>query len=217
MEKDSESLIMKNDIKKIKRKYKDNIFSKKLKGYLTKNIMNYLNIQSICEFRKTCIYIYNNHIEYKNIKIKKLQEEGQNSLFQINSNLDFNKKGFCFSCKIPYSYSSANLTKAIIISNNFFDRNKEKLEIINKYNKTKEINLKNKFKYIDKQHNTTIIELGEEKNDLYYFFSLKDDIFKNDVENKEKMIYILYYSENKKINISFGQLKETEDKKNLCF
>ena len=218
METDSESLIMNNNIKKIKRIYKSNIFSDKLKGNLTKNIMNYLNVDDICEFRNTCIFIYNNFIDNENLKIKKLEEKVKNSLLELNLKLKDNKKAFCFSCEIPYSYASKNLTKAIIISNDFYDGKIEnKIEIINNNNKIQEIELKNKFKYIDNLQNITIIELGKKNNYFYNFFSLKDSIFKNGDEDNEKKIYIYYYSENKTINILLGELKETEDIKIFSF
>ena len=156
MEKDSEILLANGNIKKIKRKYISNIFSEKLKGNLTKNIMNYFSVQNILAFSRTCIFIYNNFIDYINIKIKKLKEEGKNSLLEISKD---NIKGFCFLCEIPSSYN-LELTKGIIINNNFSDGEKEnKIEILDKNNKIQEIELNNNFKFIDKDYKITIINL----------------------------------------------------------
>lgn len=214
MEKDSETLLANINIKKIKRKYISNIFSEKLKGNLTKNIMNYLTIENIFSFSKTCIFIYNNFIDYENIKIKKLEEKGKNSLLEVN--IKNNKKGFCFLCEIPWTYN-LNLTKAIIINNNFFDDKENKIKILDSNNKIQEIELNEKFKFIDKDYNITIIELEEDNNNLNNYFTLKENIFEYDDENNGITIYILYYSENKQINISFGELKETEDLKKFSF
>ena len=178
--------------------------------------MNYFSVQNILAFSRTCIFIYNNFIDYINIKIKKLEEEGKNSLLEISKD---NKKGFCFLCEIPRSYNyNLELTKGIIINNNFFDGEKEnKIEILDKNNKIQEIELNNNFKFIDKDYKITIINLGEEINNFHSYFTFKEDIFDYYDENNEITIYILYYSENNQINISFGELKETEDKKKFIF
>jgi hypothetical protein len=56
MEKKQDSLILNINVNKIKRQYNKNLFSVKLKNNLAKNIMKYLDIESIIEFSKTCIF-----------------------------------------------------------------------------------------------------------------------------------------------------------------
>ena len=178
--------------------------------------MNYLTMEDIIAFRKTCIFIYNNFIDYINIKIKKLEEEGKNSLLEVN--LKNNKKGFCLLCEIPFSYNLKLTNKGIIINKNFFDQVKEnKIEIINKNNTIQEIELNKKFKFIDKDYNITIIELESENNNLNNNFTFKENIFEYDDDKNKITIYILYYSENKQINISFGELKQTKNMKIFAF
>ena len=210
MEKESEILLNKIRIKKISRSYKNNIFSEKLNKNLINIIMSFLNIENICNFNRTCIFIYNNFIDFENLKIHEdLINEGKNSLLRINTK--DKKPGFAILCEIPCQYSIIDLTKAIIVNNNIMKdlEGETKLEIFN--NKTKEIDLNNKLKYIDQDYNITIIELGEENDEFNKFFNLKRNIFEYENDNK-KLIYILYYTKKKKINVDFGELEEIEDK-----
>ena len=90
-------------------------------------------------------------------------------------------------------------------------KGENKLEILN--NKIQEIDLMNKFKHLDKYYNITIIELGQRGGHLFNnYISLKKKIFEHENDNNEKTIYILYYSNDKKINVAFGELKKIEDK-----
>ena len=79
MEYSKEDYLLKKSFKKIKRNYIENIFSKKSKTNITRNIMSYLDIKSRYEFAKTCIYTYNNFIDFENLiipeKIKELSNK----------------------------------------------------------------------------------------------------------------------------------------------
>ena len=135
-------------------------------------------------------------------------------MFKIN--LKNNKQGFYFLCEIPYTYGYYDTTESIIINNDFINELEEnKLKIINN-NKIIEVDINNKFKHIDKDYNITIINL---KNSIYGFKNYFEviNIFKYENDNEESQIYILYYSNDKKINISFGELKKTEDKNIFMF
>ena len=67
MESKNEANLINSNIKKIKRAFKENKFSK-INGYNTKNIMSYLDLKSKYNFAKTCIFARNNFIENENSK-----------------------------------------------------------------------------------------------------------------------------------------------------
>lgn len=77
----SDGILNLKKIQKIEKNYISNIFSEKLKNNLVKIILRYLDIKEICEFSKTCIFIYNNFIDYENFIINEnLEDIGQKSL-----------------------------------------------------------------------------------------------------------------------------------------
>lgn len=214
MEEEFESLLVKSTIKKINRNHSNNIFSEKLKKNLTYIIMDYLTLKNNCNFRKASIFIHNTFIDYENKKIsEEIFAEEKQSLLKIN--LKNEKQGFCYICKIPTQYTIDNLSYSIIINNNFInDLEDNKLKIVYK-NKNIEIDLNNKFKVIDKNYNITIIDIKDNYN-IYDYFNIQD-LFEYKNDTKENTIYILYYSEDKKVNISFGDIKETHNKTVFIF
>ena len=217
MEEESDSLLVKKSIKKINRNYSNNMFSEKLNKKLIYNIMNYLKLENRCKFRESSIFINNTFIDYENKRIceeilKEIKEK--ESMFKIN--LKNNKQGFCFLCEIPYTYGYYQTTESIIINNDFINELEEnKLKVINN-NEIIEVDINNKFKHIDKDYNITIINLEKSIYGFKNYFEVIN-IFKYENDNEESQIYILYYSNDKKINISFGELKKTEDKKIFMF
>ena len=217
MEEESDSLFVKKSIKKINRNYSSNMFSEKLNKNLIYIIMNYLKLENRCKFRKSSIYINNTFIDYENKKIsEEILKEIKKKDSMLKINLKNNKQGFCFLCKIPYKYGSYNTTKSIIINNDFINELEEnKFKIINN-NKIIEVDINNKFKHIDKDYNITIINIEEGIYEFNNYFEVQN-IFKYENDNEESEIYILYYSNDKQINISFGELKKTEDKKIFIF
>ena len=217
MEEESDSLFIKKSIKKINRNYSSNMFSEKLNKNLIFIIMNYLKLENRCKFRESSIFINNTFIDYENKKIYEeiLKEiKKKDSIFRIN--LKNNKQGFCFLCEIPYEYRYDNTTESIIINNDFINELEEnKLKIINN-NKIIEVDINNKFKHIDKDYNITIINLEKSIYEFKNYFEV-NNIFKYENDNEESKIYILYYSNDKQIKISFGELKKTGDKKIFIF
>ena len=215
MEVDFESLLIKTTIKKINRNNSNNIFFKLLNKRLIYIIMDYLNIKNICDFRKTSIFIHNTFIDYENkIICEKIFNKEKDSLLKIN--LKNKNQGFCYICEIPFQYCFNDLTYSIIINNNLInDLEDNKLKIVNN-NKIIEVDLNNEFKFIDEHYNITIIDI-KDKFEINNYFNLKQNIFEYENDTKETTIYILYYSEDKKINISFGELKETENKTIFIF
>ena len=217
MKQEQETLFIKRSIKKINRKYSSNIFSEKLNKNLIFTIMDFLNLKSICNFNKTSLFIYNNFIDYENIKISEKFTNNTKTAPLLKINLKNKKEGFCFLCSIPYEYCFYNLTTSIIINNNFInDFEDNKLKIFYN-NKNEEIDIKDNFKFIDKDYNITIIDIGKNNYEFNNCFELKENIFEYKKDNKENSIYILYYSNDNKINISFGELKDTEDKNIFIF
>jgi len=216
MEAEFESLLIKTTMKKIKRNHSNNIFFGKLNKYVINIIMDYLKIEDNCAFRKASIFIHNTFIDYENKKIsEKILNEEKDSLLKIE--LKNKNKGFCFICKIPSLYRFNDLTSSIIINNNFINDLEDNKLKIDKNNKIIEVDLNNKFKFIDKNYNITIIDIKKDYYGINTYFNLKENIFEYENDTKENTIYILYYSENKKINISFGELKETENKTIFIF
>ena len=59
-------ILIKKNIKKIKRESKNNCFKDKLKNNLIKFILSFLNLKEKIIFSRTCIFILNNYIDYEN-------------------------------------------------------------------------------------------------------------------------------------------------------
>ena len=75
MESKDDDILIKTNIKKIKRQYKENIFSLRMKSNLTKYLLNFLDFKSKLNFAKTSIFITNNFIENENLKTFDIVEE----------------------------------------------------------------------------------------------------------------------------------------------
>ena len=146
-----------------------------------------------------------------------MEDIGQKSLCQIQ--LDKDKKISGFLGEIP-SYYSLKLTKAIITNS---DSIKELISVqeIKILIDNKKLTVNNKYIFTEQKYNIKIIELENENkdlNNLKNYFTMKHNIFENELNflNKDKIIYILYLGENKKIFISYGQLqKENENEKEI--
>ena len=91
--------------------------------------------------------------------------------------------------------------KILIINNNIIE--KEEKIIIKKGKEEKEIEIKDRMKYINKEYNINIIEIKEEDN-IKNYIELDDDIDKN---FNDKTIYVLDEK------ISCGKIKEIEKNK----
>ena len=120
-------------------------------------------------------------------------EQMKNTLCIINIG---NKKGIGFFCKIPFLDNNNNLL--IILINN----------------KKKEIELKNRIKYTNKKYDITIIEI-KDKDKINNYLEL-DNHKRNDKSYKGESIYILNYSKNKKIRVSYGIIKEENKNEFIC-
>lgn len=215
MEKEQDSLILNININKIKRQYNKNLFSVKLKNNLTKNIMKYLDIESIIEFSKTCIYIFNIFIDYENESFyNTILTQGKNSFYEINT--EENKKCLGYLAQLNFlDHSICTLiTTNHIITNEKSFRNKNYKIIINSCLEKIEITLNDRKSYIDNYFPVSIIELKDKEAEKYNqvnYFKIDDKFYENN-DDVDIPIYILYYSQDKKINISFGKIKSIKGK-----
>ena len=133
-------------------------------------------------------------------------------------------KGTGFFCKIPLlnnKYIPALMTNNHVINQNFLKKENEIIVKINDDKKiyTKTINLKNnKIKYTNEEHDITIIEIDEDKDDIHELLEFDEYILKDTCSSYiGNSIYLLHYPNNfekDKIAVSYGILKKRlEDKK----
>ena len=127
--------------------------------------------------------------------------------------LEDGKVGTGFFCSI--------INYSLLITNNSFideaqlnkDNNKIKL-YLGKNNESKEIVLKDRIKYTNKEYNITLIEIKkEEKNEIG---NINLEIDENINENKlskliGETIYIIYHSKDKNISVSHSVIEKYEE------
>ena len=122
-----------------------------------------------------------------------------------------NKKGSGFFCLIPYG----NKSLPVLISAAHIIGVKEDLKEIsleiNECVKIIELNEERKS-FTDLYLNITIVEIIPEKDHIYDFLMLDDNLFKDySIEiSKNESIYILHFDFNSKI-ISYGAIKQTSE------
>ena len=205
-----EDRLIKKDIKKIKKEYTDNIFSFKLNNNIIKIIMNYLDKEDLWEFAKTCIFIFNNYIDYENsLLYNKLKEKAKKRICKLLLNND--KQGLGFFVEITLSFKvliiNINLIKESILGNT----NKILIKIDNN---EKEIDLNNRIIYIDEKLNISIIEILDKSDDIRDFFEYGYYI---PLKNTNEYICIFDNQNNIKENIIYGILKNENSKTNLIY
>ena len=199
MEINFEDRLIKKDIKKIKRKYTDNIFSTKLNSNIVKIIMKYLDIKYLYEYAKSCIFIFNNFIDYENEKLYNLLKKTENKnickLF-----LPEGQECLGFLVKI------SNYLKALIVNTIMDDDLLGKIKKIKfiRNDKEQEINLNKRTITIYKEYNISFIEIFEEIDEIKDFYDCEDDISKLNynplicIFNNRDIVYgILKYKINK--------------------
>ena len=162
-----------------------------LKDKIEKNKSNLINNNKIINILKNDIF---------NINDSKMK----NKIYEIYDE-DINI-GKGFFTKILYNN---NLLPVLITKNNIIDKfiSKEYNKIIMKNNnEKKEIELKDRMKYINKEYNISIIEIKKEDN-IENYLELDDNINNNkdNISYIKKTIYILDDM------ISYGKIKEIEE------
>ena len=127
-------------------------------------------------------------------------------------------QGTGFFCKIPFPDKDNMLPVLItnnhIINKNILNRKDEKINLDIKGEKDiKTINLNNRFKYTNEEHDITIIEIKEGdkiKNYLNLDEKIINDIINNQNENKyfiDKTVYIIQYPEGE-LSVSYGIIQK---------
>ena len=131
--------------------------------------------------------------------------------------------GTGFFCKIPFNNY---LLKVLITNNHILDENEiENNKIINisilnkeKEEEIKKIKIDNtRKKYTNKELDVTIIEIKENKDEIYNFMEIdKEDIKKNKdlikINYKRKSVYILHYPKGE-LSVSYGLINDIIDGK----
>ena len=198
MEYSKEDYLLKKSFKKIKRNYIENIFSKKSKTNITRNIMSYLDIKSRYEFAKTCIYTYNNFIDFENLIIpEKIKEISNKNICKI----------FLKDNKIINGFLAYHIHLYLIINHNPIDEILEnKILKIIVSNDLKEIDLTNRKIFEFNEYNILFIVIEK-----YYGYGF-DYKMTNNESYIDQPIYILHYFDNKKnFDVSFGILNYTNE------
>ena len=126
--------------------------------------------------------------------------------------LEDGKEGTGFFCSIIY-YS------LLITNNSFIDEsqlNKENNKIkiyLGKNNEYKEIELKDRIIYTNKEYNITLIEIKKEEKEKIGNINLEiDENINEDELNKliGETIYIIYHNKDKNISVSYSILEKCE-------
>ena len=151
------------------------------------------------------------------------------SLEGIEEILDQMKKKVCkifiengdigtgFFGKIPFPDNN-NLLSVLITNNHLIneiilEKNINILISINNEKKNREIKLENRIIYTNKEYDITIIEIKKEDNINNYLYL--DENINKDKLYLGKSIYILHYPEKKNIYVSYGIIKNLDDKINF--
>ena len=107
-----------------------------------------------------------------------------------------------FACHIKYK----NGNIPVIAVNGIINKNKIKISI---NNEIKTVEFEN-AKYINKDHNLSIIQIKNNKDNKFNFLEIDDNLYQNDSElnfNNETIYNIIYNNEND-ISVSYGVIKE---------
>ena len=128
------------------------------------------------------------------------------------------EKGTGFFCKIPIPHKELKVfvTNNHVINEEVLEKKKPIYVSIN--NKPKEIKLKGKFTYTNKEFDATIVEIKENSDDITHFLELDEN--QEIVEYIGSSIYTLQYpsfNEMQKPAVSYGILKKRYSDKEYDF
>ena len=132
---------------------------------------------------------------------------------------DNGTKGTGFFCKIPFSDKN-NLLNVLITNNHILnekDIENNKIIKLIMYNQNQKIEKRIKIddsrkKYTNINDDITIIEIKSNKDDIYNFLEIEDEIL--ELEYKRKSIYILHHPENKQL-VSYGLVDDIIEGKEI--
>ena len=152
---------------------------------------------------------------------QKVSEQMKKNICQITTGYD---SGTGFFCKIPFP-TKEKMLPVLITHLCIIDINSVKNKAIYLYleneNKTINLNLKNRYLYMNEEYMTTIIEIKDDDK-IQNYLELDDniifDVINNQDNNNEfidEKVYIIQYPEGK-LSLSYGDIKE-KDKENKIF
>jgi hypothetical protein len=150
---------------------------------------------------------------------KKILHQMENNICKI-----FLKNGGIgtgFFVKISYNNDiiPVMITNHHILDQEYLKENKEIQITLNDNNTTRTINLNEKrTMYFSQEYDTTIIEIIPEKDKIYDFMELDDDIFKKDYSNilyNNLSIYIIHFPNAGKASVSYAIMQKMDQKQNI--
>ena len=163
-----------------------------------------------------------------NIKHEKSDEKGMVDGSSMIYYLQKAKNGICeikllkgfgsgFFCKIPYTEDNNHLIPVLITCNHVLSKDLIKQNNINIIlnSQAKTISLNQRKIWTDEKIDFTCIEIKEKEDNIYSFFNLDDNIFKNKNYLNQKVI--IYGMQNTKIGgflFSNGKIKNSKNKDN---
>jgi len=125
--------------------------------------------------------------------------------------------GIGFFCKIPFPDDSSQLSVLItnnhIINESILDR--EKISFSINSNEFKEINLRDRIKFTNKEYDLTIIEIKGDDGiyDRDNYLELDTSNYKENEKYIKNTVYMLNYPENKNISASYGIINDISNNK----
>ena len=147
-------------------------------------------------------------------RTEEILKQMKNCICKINK--EDGKKGTAFFCKIPFP-DQKNLLPVLISDNHvidesFLENENNKITLtLNNDKEYKEIELKNRMTYSNKDYDITIIELKEKEDNINNsnYLELDDNIQNNNhIPYVKESIYLLHYPGSKKAAVSYGTLKD---------
>lgn len=149
----------------------------------------------------------------------KIAEEMKKNICLIN--IGGKTKGLGFFCKIPFPDNeylfSILITNYNTINREILEKEKEIFLLINNEKSPKQIKLGDRIKYTNEDYDITIVEIKEDKDSIYSFFELDENIL---IQETNKIIkQSMYILQNSKENlyVSYGYLYDTVKNKDYNF
>ena len=138
---------------------------------------------------------------------KKILEQMETSFYTVKDKKG--NKGIGIFCNIKYENKNIPV---IIINNCKIDVKHNNILYISKNTKEQEIELLY-LRYISKEFNISIIEVKENKKDKIKYMEIDDKIFDKNFEMwyNDESIYIIQYSNENNIFISYGEITNTNN------
>ena len=146
-------------------------------------------------------------------RIKKILAQMDNSIYKIIDDKD--NIGICFFCNIKINNKNIHslITNSEIINEKYLEKNNNIKISTNKEIKTIEFG---NTKYINKEHNLSIVEIIENKDNKINFCELDDKLYeKNEVEDfyEDKSIYIICHNDENIISVTYGIINYIDNSK----